>query len=507
MRHARFSRSIPAIGLGLSLCSITLPTAVAQPPTTPDGRRALTGTGDPPGALRREDQPPSYNLGRPNSTGLGRPRLPGDPRPTGERYQDQPVAISTVSPDLFLDARSVNDPGERALALVRIALTAIPSKQFNEAHTALFEAGPAALAERDPLIREQRITAIVDGLLNLAEERMSDTAITVSESLDRPIDKPIEKPTDKPPPPPTAVPSDTSPPTTAPTTSPESTTVKPLPPSSSNSPTPERMNQLKAALPEWDRAVDMARRLDRVTARTETLFKIVESEAFSSQRLITEPLRQTQGQPDPSKLSPEMRAFTDHLLASAAQHAWMIERPIWRDYAAYTVISNAAASSQFNRGFQIARAIQQPEARTDALIRLAEGQAMNGRPNEATAAYEEAVRAVALIPQEDPRETLVGVLIDSLISFGRFDDARACVPIYSFPSRQLVALSAVAESQGRRGLAGSARLWIAQENPAFQPQLYRKVNDGILKAIEQNRSKTTFPIGDMPRMLPSEITR
>ena len=132
----------------------------------------------------------------------------------------------------------------------------------------------------------------------------------------------------------------------------------------------------------------------------------------------------------------------------------MIERPIWRDYAAFSIISNAATSSQFNRGFQIARSIEQPEARTNALIRLAEGQALNARPNEATAAYEEAARSVTLIPQEDPRETLVGVLIDSLISFGRFDDARACVPLYSFPSRQLTALSRRSPSRkGRRNLA------------------------------------------------------
>jgi hypothetical protein len=496
MRRARFSRTLPAIGLGLALSSITLPTAVAQPPSTPDLRRAITGSGDSPQGFRRQDQPPGFNPGREGSPGINlppltpgapRPGRPGEPRLFGDKDQLPQNATSTVSPDLFIDARAVNDPGERALALVRIALTAIPSKQLDEAHIALFEAGPAALAERDQLIREQRITAIVDGLLALAEERMSDTGAAPSEPLD------------KPPPPPSPVPSIDNPPNPKPNT-PPATSVKPLP-------STERISLLRAALPEWARAVELARRLDRPTARTETLFRIVESEAFSSQRLITEPLRQTGGQPDPSALPPELRWFTDYLLASAAVHAALIERPIWRDFSDYIIVSNAAASSQFTRGFQIARAMVQPEARTNALIRLAEGQALNGRPNEATAAYEEAARSVALIPQEDPRETLVGVLIDSLISFGRFDDARACVPIYSFPSRQLVALSAVAESQGKRNLAGSARLWIAQENPAFQPLLYRKVNDGILKGIEQNRSKTTFPVGDMPRSLPSEITR
>ena len=265
-----------------------------------------------------------------------------------------------------------------------------------------------------------------------------------------------------------------------------------MPPQAPALPPVPRITKLRVALPEWAKAVELATKLEKVTPRTESLFRIVESEAFSSQRLVTDPLRGgggIGGRPDPSKLDPEIRVYTDDLLASAAHHASMIERPIWRDYASFSIISNAATSSQFTRGFQIARAIRQPEARTNALIRLAEGQALNARPNEATAAYEEAARSVTLIPQEDPRETLVGVLIDSLISFGRFEDARACVPLYSFPSRQLTALEAVAESQGRRNLAESARQWIAKENPAFRPLLYRKVNDGILRSIEQNRSK------------------
>jgi hypothetical protein len=383
--------------------------------------------------------------------------------------------MSNVTPDLFLDARSVVDPGERALALVRIAQTAIFSRQFDEAHTALFEAGPAALAERNPLIQEQRLTAIVDTLLRLAEERMGDNGEVDAFPLDTPPAKP-------PAPAPGAPPSNVA-------TSPSQPPPEAIPPTPATPPAPDKMTRLKAALPEWAQAVELARRIAPVTARTEALFRIVESEAFSSQRLITDRFRQPGDRPDASKLDPQIRTYTDYLLASAAWHAAMIERPIWRNYALFTIVTNAATSSQFKRGFEIARSIEQPEARTDALIRLAEGQAINGRPTEATAAYEEAARSVTLIPQEDPRETLVGVLIDSLISYGRFDDARACVPLYSFPSRQLTALEAVAESQGRRNLAESARQWIALENPAFQPLLYRKVNDGILAAIERDRSK------------------
>ncbi len=480
MRFAHISRTIPAIGLGLALSSPSF--AFAQGLSPSSGSGAGTGTGMSSG------YPGSTGTGRESGSGLGTtgtgregissmplpPALPNAnlTRPLDRRgFMPRNVGgvggMSTVSPDLFLDARSVADPGERALALIRIAQTAIFSKQLDDAHTALFEAGPAALAERGRLIREQRLSAIVDTLLRLAEERMGDTVDI--EDLNPPETPPAPQPP-------------------SPSPSPSLTPV-PTPPKPPTPPGPDRITRLRAALPEWAEAVRLAGLIDNQTAKVEGLYRIAESEAYSSQRLITDPLRLIGGRPDPSKLDPQTRWFTDYLLYESARTASMIDRPIWHDLAMYTVVSNAAASSQFARGFQIARSIAQPEARTDALIRLAEGQALNGRPTEATAAYEEAARAVSMIPQEDPRETLVGVLIDSLISFGRFDDARACVPIYSFPSRQLTALSAVAESQGRRGLAESARQWIANENPAFRPLLYRKVNDGILASIEQNRSK------------------
>src|SRR6185312_4776303 len=189
MRLALLPRSIPALGLGLALSYLSSTPLLAQqglPPSSGSG--AGTGTGMSSGF------PGSTGTGREagGSTGTGREGmgsmpLPGAfPNPDLTRPVDRrsffarenlsrPSGMSTVSPDLFLDARSVSDPGERALALVRIAQTAIFSKQLEEAHTALFEAGPAALAERNPLIREQRLTAIIDSLLGLAEERMSDS--------------------------------------------------------------------------------------------------------------------------------------------------------------------------------------------------------------------------------------------------------------------------------------------------------------------------------------------
>ncbi len=502
MSNFHHTRLLPAIGLGFAI------SAFWAAPTLAQGRLPNSGSGSGTGTGMSSGFPGSTGTGREAGVGVGTtgtgaeginsmrlqgafpdPNLtrPIDRRPLSAGTTAGYGGMSSITPELFFDARAVRDPGERSLALIRIAQTAIFSRQFDQAHTALFEAGPAALADRNPLIREQRITAIVTSLLNLAEERMSETSDV---DLTAPPPEDTTKPA-TPPPPSFPMPAPSASPSTPPTTSPSPSEAQ-KPPEAAPIPPKPRIEKLRAALPEWDEAVRLAGQLESATPRTETYFRIVESEAFSSQRLVTDPIRGSQGsggRPDPARLDPEIRAYADNLLASAARIASAIERPIWRDYAAFRIISNAATSGQFTRGFQIARAIEQPEARTNALIRLAEGQALNGRPNDATAAYEEAARSVTLIPQEDPREILIGVLIDSLISFGRFDDARACVPLYSFSSRQLTALSAVAESQGRRNLAESARLWIARENPAFQPVLYRKVNDGILASIESNRSK------------------
>jgi len=470
MRRSRIQRSLPAIGLGLAL---SLP-ATAFGQGVSSGSGAGTGTGQSAGSLGttgtgRESMPGA--IGRP-----GRLSRPGDlTRPVDlPGIAVEPSPGSMVKPEYFQDARSVADPGERALALIRISQTAIFSRQLQEAHDALFDAAPAALSEPDPLIRQQRLGAIIDNLLRLAEERMTEN----SDVSDAPPD--LGQPA------PGTPAQSVSPSPGLPATEPRPAQASPPP----ALPDADRQARLRAALPEWAKSVELATRIESSTARTEALFRIVESEAFSSQRLITDPLRLRGLRPDPANLPAEIRSYTDNLLALASRHANMIERPIWRNFATFSIVSNAAASSQFPRGFQIARAIDQPEARTNALIRLAEGQALNARPNDATAAYAEAARSVSQIPQDDPRETLVGVLIDSLISFGRFDDARACVTLYATDARRIVALSAVAESQGRRGLSESARIWIGRDAPpAFRPQLYRKVNDGILASIEQNRSK------------------
>jgi hypothetical protein len=83
---------------------------------------------------------------------------------------------------------------------------------------------------------------------------------------------------------------------------------------------------------------------------------------------------------------------------------------------------------------------------------------------------------------------LTGYLVDSLISTGRFEDARACVVLYPMESERFVAMGAVAESEARRGSAERARQWIASDAPpAWRPVLYRRVNSGVLAKIGNSR--------------------
>jgi hypothetical protein len=152
----------------------------------------------------------------------------------------------------------------------------------------------------------------------------------------------------------------------------------------------------------------------------------------------------------------------------------------------------AADSQQYSRGVELSRGIENGESRAEAMLILAESQCRPGanQTAAATETYQAAAEAVASVHQDGLRGVLTGFLVDSLISTGRFDDARACVVIYPELADKLVALGAVAEAQGRRGSAEAARRWIANEIPEeYRPALYRHVVSGVLWTIEQNRSK------------------
>ena len=421
-----------------------------------------------------------------------------------------PSAMSTVQQGQLDYARKIITPGDRSLALQRVANAAIFSNQLMMAHTALAEAAEAGIKEPVPLVHDQRLIAIITTYMNLAEAHLRE-----GKDLSRPEFDAKSNPL----------------------------------------PQADRKVLIRRAQVEWQRAVGAAWQLLNPTYRSEMLYRVVDNMAYGSQTIITDfstvPL-------DGSSGGEEIHTgLADQILHDAATFAQRIERPVWRDRGLVAIASAASSSKQFARGMEIARMIPQPEVRTDALVRLAEGQAryadreariadedereaansakraeklaqdaeheprtearkellaerdrllgerdrlLADRPRRlesarvtninATSTYRDAAEAVASIPLDDPRAILTGVLIDNLISVGRFEDARYSIVLYPDPSRRIVALGAIAESQGRRGAAESARSWIASEVPPEQRgELLRRVNNGILSAIEQNRSR------------------
>jgi hypothetical protein len=179
----------------------------------------------------------------------------------------------------------------------------------------------------------------------------------------------------------------------------------------------------------------------------------------------------------------------DDLLVEATQFAAEVERPIWKNQALERTAISAGESRQFERATGIARTIENAEARAQALILVAESQCRHNQDRVATETYSEAADAVARVQQDGLRGVLTGYLVDSLISTGRFEDARACLVVYPTESERFVALGAIAESQGRRGAAAAAREWIASEAPPqYRSALFRRVNNGVLAGIATERS-------------------
>lgn len=92
--------------------------------------------------------------------------------------------------------------------------------------------------------------------------------------------------------------------------------------------------------------------------------------------------------------------------------------------------------------------------------------------------------------QRGLRGVLTGILIDSLISTGRFEDSRACLVLYPSDSERFVAMGAIAESLGLRRMSVEAREWIDRDVPvAYRSTLYRRLNNGLLRAISEARSR------------------
>jgi hypothetical protein len=227
------------------------------------------------------------------------------------------------------------------------------------------------------------------------------------------------------------------------------------------------------------------------------LYKVTESVASGSASLAIDFGRGSESEATANRQGPATgdrndtyRKLADVLLVDSWEVANKIDRLIWKYRAMVRIALSAADSRQYLRAVELSRGIDNAEARAEAMLILAESESRQKQDQAASTAYELAAEAVASVSQDGLRGVLAGFLVDSLIATGRFADARACIELYPAESQRLVALGAIAESQGRRGLAEEARRWIAAEVPEqHRSMLYRRVTIGALTAIEQNRSK------------------
>jgi len=361
---------------------------------------------------------------------------------------------STISRVHLRYARGIPSPGDRSLSLSRVASAATFSNQLALADEALVDASAAALLIPEGMVRDQRLTSIISALLYLGEAHLREGRNDMS-----------------------------------------------LPDPSGTAaaiPRVDRVQLIRRTRNDGLRAADLAGRVGNPTYRAELMYRVADSMAYNSQQIVNEfPRSEGTTDRDPAGLNRSFESLPDQMLREAAALSSRIDRPVWHDRGLVTVASAAAESRQFARALSIARMIPQPEVRTDALLKIAELQARRGDPGGATSTYKEAAQAVASIPLDDPRTVLAGVLIDNLISVGRFEDARSSVALYSSEARKMIALGAIAESQGRRGASKSALAWIDREIPeAYRSQLYRRVNNGVVSAVEQNRSRDLSSRGD-----------
>jgi hypothetical protein len=371
---------------------------------------------------------------------------------------------------------------DRSLALSRLAAAATFSGQLDLAERALNDAMTAAQELEPGMVRDQRITSIVQSLMGLAEARLRDSSNPLPLGAEPPANPEPPARTEPTPPPPPA-PGAAPPPAAAPATTPPAV-VAPLPAS-------ERPDVIRKAAADWKHAGILAEQIVNPTYHSELLYRVADSMATGSQNIInTFPKLEGGTVTSAEGVNRSYGGLPDQLLQDATTLVLKIKRPVWRDRGLVAVGSAAAESKQFARAIETVRKIPQPEVRTDGLLKIADLQARKGDENGATVTYREAATAVASIPLDDPRAVLAGVLIDDLIAVGRFEDARRSVPLYPDEARRLIALGAIAEAQGRRGAGASALKWIREEmSPEYQSLLYRKVNNGLVSAIESNRSR------------------
>jgi hypothetical protein len=414
-------------------------------------------------SLASAQTPPASTAIPPGTAG----QLPQDPslEPLVRAIMSETVSElerrSQVTPGVLERLQLVTDNFERSRALLELTAEASKSTDLRElllAHRGLERASEAALNERNRLRHDQLLVAVIKATDPLADALIREGFTMPSRPADnRPQPFPgIEE-------------------------------ITTLP----------RLARL-----EWRRAAFLASQIINPTHRSEYQARVAEWMSRDSAHIV-ENVRRNQSTidrlPDSRILDPQeistLDKLADDFLVEAANIALRIERPIWKHSALDRIAITAGEAGQFDRAVEVARKIPNAEARAQALILVAESLCRDRLHNQSDLAmqtYSDAALAVSRIEQKGLRGVLAGYLVDSLISTGRFEDARACLVLYPTEAERFVALGAIAESQGRRGSANAARDWIAREAPpAYRSALYRRVNSGVLASISNERQNRT----------------
>ncbi len=484
--------AVLVLSLSLALC-LPLSLQAQEPPGLSSGTGQGTGTGrsagvqhsgsesasgsGPQGRPSENEQTPGLNVGQDRGGRMGGPgqgrqspgsrsiplgpgvnvRFPDDPALGPLLSDERPseagsVSPAQVAPDLIQNVRRITNTYDRSRAFQELAREAILSNQLLVAHRTLGEAAEAALSEQNSLRHDQLIIEVITttGLLSETLIREGRTQLTMLEAAE-----------------------------------------------GTNEALPRRLNprmSIRLARLEWQRAAVLARVIINPTYRSEYLGRVTEGLGRDSSRIILEYVRRTDldNAPQTEKMSDsdlkEIEQSADQFLVEAERVAGEIQRPIWKNSALERTAINAGESQQYARAFSIARSIENAEARSQALILVAESQCRHRQTEAATKTYSEVAEAVARIDQAGLRGVLAGYLVDSLISTGRFEDARACLVLYPTESERYVALGAIAENEGSRGSPDSAREWITRNvRPEYRSALFRRVNNGVLSRIRNSR--------------------
>ncbi len=289
-----------------------------------------------------------------------------------------PNAPTGVTNDLLKNARLITTARERSLALQRIANSAIASNQLFLAHQILEEAVNSATVVEDPLVRDQRLIAIVTSLNILCD------------ALLREGQKPF-----------VTIPSTVAP--LAPTPAPPQPAANPDALKPEDAPRKaDGIVFLRLARLEWKRGAYLCGLIGNPTYRNEMLYKVADSASSGSASIANEyenAYMDVNARPD-SADSPklkEIRAAADGVLVESFDYASRIDRLIWKYRAMVRIALEAADSGQYERGLELSRKIDNAESRTEALLLLAESESRNGSQSAATQIYQEAAHAAASI--------------------------------------------------------------------------------------------------------------